>query len=97
LRSEIQSIETDIETIKGRLNYIAFHTDFSEITINLSEKEESFKPAGFFEPLIEALKKLYEALIFSFFGLLIIVVFILPWGLAGFGIYKFISRRKSHK
>jgi len=97
LRSEIQSIETDIETIKGRLNYIAFHTDFSEITINLSEKEESFKPAGFFEPLIEALKKLYEALIFSFFGLLIIVAFILPWGLAGFGIYKFISRRKSHK
>lgn len=97
LRVEIQGIETEIETTKGRLNYIAFHTDFSEVTINLSEKEESFKPQGLYLPVLNALKKLCEALIFSFFGLLIIIAFMLPWGLLGFGIYKFISRRKSHK
>jgi len=94
LRNEIQSVETDIETIKGRLNYIAFHTDFSEITINLSEKEESFKPEGFFGPLVDALKKLYETLVFSLFGLLIIFAFILPWGLIGFLVYRLILRRK---
>jgi hypothetical protein len=94
LRNEIQSVETDIETIKGRINYIAFHTDFSEITLNLSEKEESFKPAGFLGPLVDALKKLYETLVFSFFGLLIILAFILPWGLIGFLVYRLVLRRK---
>ncbi|MGC8757145.1 MAG: DUF4349 domain-containing protein [Caldisericaceae bacterium] len=37
LRNEIQNVQTEIETTKGRLNYISFHTDFSSISVNLSE------------------------------------------------------------
>lgn len=94
LRNEVENIQTEIETIKGRMNYISFHTDFSEISINISETEEIYYTNGFFTPLLEWVKKLFNTLLFSLFGLLIIFAFILPWAVIGFSVYKFVSRRK---
>lgn len=95
LRNEIQSVETEIETTKGRMNYIEFHTEYSEVTIGLSEKETQFLKPGPFTPIVEGLKVLYNALIKSLFGLLFIVVILLPWGIVAYLVYREIRRRKA--
>lgn len=93
LRSEIQRVEEEIETIKGRLNYISFHTDFSQISINLSEKEGIITSHNkFVDYLIYWLKKPLYALLYSVIGLLVLFAFVIPWGLIGFVIYKVIVK-----
>lgn len=95
LRTEIQKIEEEIENIKGRLNYISFHTDFSDITITLGEKETVISTkTTVIEFLTYWLKKPLIALLYSIVGLLVILAFLIPWGLLGFGIYKIVTKTK---
>lgn len=93
LRNEISQVEENIESIKGRLNYIVFHTDFSDVSISLSEKEGGFTTSSW-STVIYWLKKPLEALLYSFVGLLVFLCFAIPWGLLGFGIYKIVTRTK---
>ncbi len=94
LRNEIQNLEEQIETIKGRLNYISFHTDFSDITITLSEKDSPVVYRNeFVEFLVYWLKKPLIAFVYSVIGLLIIAAFLIPWGLIGFAVYKLVVKR----
>lgn len=95
LRDEITQVEEQIETIKGRLNYIAFHTDFSDITISLSEKEGSFNNTTFWDTVVYWLKKPVQAFLYSLIGLLVAVLFAVPWVLLGFGIYKLVEKAKA--
>lgn len=95
LRTEIQKTEEEIETIKGRLNYISFHTDFCDITITLGEKGvASTSKTPVIEFIIYWLKKPLIALLYSIVGLFVILAFLIPWGLVGFGIYKLVVKRK---
>jgi len=95
LRDEITQVEEQIETIKGRLNYIAFHTDFSDITISLSEKEGSFNNTTFWDTVVYWLKKPVQAFLYSLIGLLVSVLFAVPWVLLVFGIYKLVEKAKA--
>ncbi len=97
LRDEIAQVEEQIETIKGRLNYIAFHTDFSDITISLSEKEGSFNNTTFWDTVVYWLKKPLQAFLYSLIGLLVAILFAVPWVLLGFGIYKLLERARAKK
>ena len=97
LRDEIAQVEEQIETIKGRLNYIAFHTDFSDITISLSEKEGSFNNTTFWDTVVYWLKKPLQAFLYSLIGLLVAILFAVPWVLLGFGIYKLVERARAKK
>lgn len=93
LRNEIQRVEEEIETIKGRLNYISFHTDFSQISINLSEKEGIITSHNkFVDYLVYWLKKPLYALLYSVIGLLVLFAFVIPWGIIGFVIYKVVVK-----
>jgi hypothetical protein len=94
LRNEIQNVETEIETIKGRLNYISFHTDFSSISINLSEVNKTFSQPSEWTFITDALKNTFYYLIKSVFALLVFVLVTLPWLLFAFGIYKLLSKNK---
>ena len=97
LRDEIAQVEEQIETIKGRLNYIAFHTDFSDITISLSEKEGSFNNTTFWDTVVYWLKKPLQAFLYSLIGLLVAILFAVPWVLLGFGIYKLVEKARAKK
>ena len=97
LRDEIAQVEEQIETIKGRLNYIAFHTDFSDITISLSEKEGSFNNTTFWDTVVYWLKKPLQAFLYSLIGLLVAILFAVPWVLLGFGIYKLVEKTRAKK
>jgi hypothetical protein len=94
LRNEIQDVETSIETIKGRLNYIAFHTDFSQITISVSELDQTFAQTSQWSFIIDGLKNILYYFLESIFALLIFVVIVIPWALIGFGIFKLFTKNK---
>ncbi len=94
LRNELQNIETSIETIKGRLNYIAFHTDFSQITISVSELDKPFAQTSQWSFIIDGLKNILYYFLKSIFSLLIFVVIVIPWALIGFGVFKLLTKKK---
>ncbi len=97
IRSQLSSVEQQLETIKGRLNYIAFHVDFSDIHITLTENPHSVSTSPIIIECKHYLNVTILAFIYSVMGMLIILVFILPWLLLGFGIYKiFVHKRKGN-
>lgn len=88
IRSEIENVESQIEQIKGRLNYIALNTDFSTIDIYIKEgNPPKTKIPSIFDKLKDYLKIPLNAFMYSFLGLLVIVAFFIPWGLIGYGVY----------
>ena len=94
IRSQLSSVEQQLETIKGRLNYIAFHVNFSDIHITLTENHHIVSTNPVVNEFKHYLNVTILAFIYSVMGMLIILVFVLPWLLLGFGIYKiFVSKR----
>ena len=94
IRSQLSSVEQQLETIKGRLNYIAFHVDFSDVRITLTENPHIVSASPIMNEFKHYLNVTILAFIYSVMGMLIILVFVLPWLLLGFGIYKiFIHKR----
>ncbi|MGC8721468.1 MAG: DUF4349 domain-containing protein [Caldisericaceae bacterium] len=92
LRNEIQNVQTEIETTKGRLNYISFHTDFSSISVNLSEVNKTPLQPSEWTFIVDALRNSLYYLVKSFFALLVFILVTFPWGLLAFGVYKLISK-----
>ncbi|MEM3872025.1 MAG: DUF4349 domain-containing protein, partial [Nitrososphaeria archaeon] len=91
--SEIENVESQIEQIKGRLNYIALNTDFSTVDIYLKEGIPPKTTApSIFDKLKEYLKIPLNAFIYSLIGLLIIIAFLIPWGLIGYGVYYTLKK-----
>lgn len=90
IRNELQSIETEIETLKGRMNYINYHSEYSEISILLTEKtgvtpfwEKSEILKRIIDGLVFALKSIINSIIF----LIIFLALILPWVLFAYFAY----------
>ena len=98
IRSELDKIETEIEKIKGRMNYISFHTDFSQITISIREKGE--KP-GVVPPIIrrilDALNRALNGFVMSIFVIIIVLAWLTPWLILIYIIYLIYRRRKENK
>jgi len=98
IRSELDKIETEIEKIKGRMNYISFHTDFSQITISIREKSE--KP-GVVPPIIrrilDALNRALNGFVMSIFAIIIVLAWLTPWLILIYIIYLIYRRRKENK
>jgi hypothetical protein len=99
LEGELTSVRSQIETIKGRQNYLAEMTAFSTITVNLrpvqDENEdpgEGFALAGIFQSAWDrstgALGGLAEALVV----LGIFVLFFAPLGAIVYFLYRFVRR-----
>jgi len=95
IRSQLSSIEQQLETIKGRLNYITFHVDFSDIHITLTENPHIVSTSPIMNEFKHYLNVTVLAFIYSVMGMLIILVFVLPWLLLGFGIYKIFVRKRN--
>ena len=95
IRSELSSVEQQLETIKGRLNYIAFHVDFSDVRITLTENPHIVSTSPIINEFKHYLNVTILAFLYSVMGMLIILVFILPWLLLGFGIYKIFIRKRN--
>lgn len=95
LRNELEKVESEIEQIKGRMNYITFHTDFSEITISITEegKIPVEKPEILLR-LIAAWKIALNALVSSLAGFIIFVGWIIPWVIILYIIYLIYKKRK---
>jgi hypothetical protein len=82
--------------IKGRLNYIALNTDYSKIDVYLKEGVPEKTSSGtIFDKIKDYLMAPVNAFIYSIVGLLIIVAFLLPWALLGFGIYAVARKIKA--
>ncbi len=97
IRSELQNIETEIEKIKGRMNYIDYHSEFSEITLILEEKREEapfWKKSEILNMIISGLTNALKTILNSIIFLIISISFILPWVLFGYIIYLFYKKTK---
>ena len=95
LRSELDKIETEIEKIKGRMNYISFHTDFSQIEISIREKGE--KPAEtppIIRRILDALNRALNGFVASIFVIIIVLAWLTPWLILIYIIYLIYRRRK---
>jgi len=94
IRSELQNIESEIEKIKGRINYINYHSDFSEISILLEERSEIvpiWKKSDILRKIIDGLTFAFKSIINSLIYLIIFLAIVLPWFLFGYAIYFFIK------
>lgn len=95
IRSELEKIETEIESVKGKINYLDYHSQFSEISINLYEKSEElpwWKKSDFINRIINSLVYSLNALLTSILTLIIFLAFVLPWILIGYLIYKILIK-----
>ncbi len=95
LRNELENVEAKIEQIKGRINYIAFHTDFSEITISVSEGGK-IKPhrSEVVLRIIRGWERALNGLVSSFIGLIIFIGWMIPWIIIMYIIYLVYKKRK---
>lgn len=101
IRSELERIETEIETLKGRINYIDYHSNYSEVSIYIKEKLKNipwWKRIEFFNRLINGLIYALNSILTSVLALIIFLTFILPWTILIYFIYKFIIKylKKQH-
>ncbi|MGQ9845048.1 MAG: DUF4349 domain-containing protein [Caldisericia bacterium] len=100
IRSELEKIETEIETVKGRINYIDYHSNYSEVSIYIKEKLENipwWKRIEFFNRLINGLIYALNSILTSVLALIIFLTFILPWTILIYFIYKFIIKYLKRK
>ena len=100
IRSELEKIETEIESIKGRMNYIDYHSNYSEISIYLNEDVEKiswWKKSEFLNRLIDGLLYALNSILSSVLALIIFIAFILPWALVGYFIYILITKYLKRK
>jgi hypothetical protein len=98
IRSELQNIETEIEKIKGRMNYIDYHSLYSEITIFLEEKKEDipfWMKNEILKLLISGLNYALKSILNSLIFLIIFVAFVIPWFLLGYLIYNLYKKTKN--
>lgn len=82
IRTELQNIETEIETLKGRMNYINYHSEYSEISILLTEKTDLapfWEKSEIVRRIIEGLTFALKSIINSIIFLIIFLALILPW------------------
>ncbi len=95
IRNELQNIETEIETLKGRMNYINYHSVYSEISILLTEKTDLvpfWEKSELLKRIIEGLTFALKSIINSIMFLIIFLALILPWIL--FAYFAFILYKK---
>lgn len=96
IRGELDRIETEIEKIKGRMNYIAFHTDFSQVSISIREKG---KKVGVVSPILrkilEVLNRALNGLIISIFAIIIVAAWLIPWLILAYIIYLIYKKRST--
>lgn len=100
IRSELERIETEIETVKGRINYIDYHSNYSEVSIYIKEKHEEipwWNRIQFFNRLISGLSSALNSILISVLSLIIFLAFILPWAILIYFIYKFIIKYLKRK
>ncbi len=91
IRSELEKIETEIETIKGRVNYLDYHSNYSEISINLIEKREKlpwWKKIDSINRIINGLLFALNTIVLSIITIIIVLAFVLPWALIGYLLYR---------
>lgn len=95
IRSELERIETEIESIKGRINYIDYHTKYSELSIYLSEESVEvpwWKKSEFLKRVINGLLYALNGILTSILALIIFIAFVLPWFLVGYFVYILIKK-----
>ncbi|MCX8095757.1 MAG: DUF4349 domain-containing protein [Caldisericia bacterium] len=95
IRTELQNIETEIERIKGRMNYINYHSEYSEISIMITEKEEVvpfWKKSEILKRVIEGLIFALKSIINSIIFMIIFLAFILPWAFLTYLFYFLIKK-----
>lgn len=98
IRSELQNVETEIEKIKGRMNYIDYHSEFSEITVILEEKREDipfWKKSEILKILISGFTYALKTILNSIIFLIIFISFAFPWVLFGYLLYLLYKKLKN--
>lgn len=95
IRTELQNIETEIETLKGRMNYINYHSEYSEISIFLTEKIDLapfWEKSEILKRIIEGLTFALKSIINSIIFLIIFISFTFPWLFLVYLIYLLFKK-----
>ncbi len=93
IRSQLEQVETQIETTKGRMKYINFHSSYSEVYIDINQNENS--PSILKTYLSNLMKRAGTGVIYSFGFLLILLAWLIPYLIIVFIIYLAWKRRKN--
>lgn len=100
LESELTNVRSQIETIKGRQNYLSEMTDFSTITVTLhpvdgepeEDPDEGFALARLFQDAWDRSSGALAGLAETVIVLGIFIVFLAPLGVLAYAVYRFARR-----
>ncbi len=93
IRHELENIEEEIEEIGSRLKYIEFHTKYSDVRIVLNKDSLSGKEPYVISFFKDYANKILLSLFYSFMWLLIILMWVIPYGAIAYIAYL-IFRKK---
>ena len=92
IRSQLEQVETQIETIKGRMKYIDFHSSYAEVYIDINRNENPPSLIGsYFNNL---LRRAGSGVAYSFGFLLILIAWLIPYLLIVFIVYLVWKKRR---
>ncbi len=93
IRRNLEDVEEEIEQIEGRIKYIDFHTKYSEVYIILNKNSSPGANSPIIRLLKESANRILNSLLYSLVWLIIILMWIIPYGLIAYLVYV-IFRKK---
>ncbi len=76
IRSQLQNMETQIETIKGRMKYIDFYSSYSEVYINLNR---SCRLSFISSYLSDIFNRAGRGIVYSFGFFVLLIAYLTPY------------------
>ncbi len=90
IRSQLQNVETQIETIKGRMKYIDFHSSYSEVYINLNRARQISFISSY---LSDMLNRAGRGIVYSFGFFILLIAYLTPYIILLIVIYLVWKRK----
>lgn len=88
VRDRLSQVRETIEQIQGRLKYYDYNVALATISVSLREGDRPVSPPW----ILQELAGLGRALYGSLRSLILVLLVLIPWGLAGWGLWR-IGRR----
>jgi hypothetical protein len=98
VQEQIDEVQTDLDSLEGRMRYLNNRIDLSTVTVNLAEKEPVGGETG--HSFIRTINEGISGLVGMIDFLIVVVFTLLPLiiiGVAGYGVYRWYQSKKTGK
>ncbi len=94
IRKNLENIEEEIEETEGKIKYINFHTKYSDVYIILNKNSLPGTSPLLIRLLKESANRIMFSLFYSLMWLLIILMWLIPYGLVAYLAYAIFRKKK---